>query len=114
MGLAASVVMAGTALAQDKSAVHQGGLTNSIEPISFSLNSKTEPTLLWGASLSASGLLVDFIEPQPTLNLFNPLAPAPVVTGQTITVRPPATTPPANDDLANHQASLVFLKLSFP
>jgi hypothetical protein len=112
MGLAASVVINGTALAQDKSASHQGGLTNSTA-VSFSMNLKPAPTLLFGPNLAASGLVVDFIQPQQTWPLFNPLTPAPALTAQTPNVNPPAIRHPKDDDLVNHEANFVFLKLSF-
>jgi len=113
MGLAASVVINGTALAQDKSASHQGGVTNSTAAVSFSMDLKPAPTLPWGSNLAATGLLVDFIQPQQTWNLLNPRAPASALAGQTVSVNPPAIRHPKDDDLANHEANFVFLKLSF-
>lgn len=116
VALAAGAVMAGTARAQDKSASHQGESTNFTAQPSFSMNLKMAPAIQWGPNLPVTGLLVDFLKPEQTWNLFNPLIPPPVAIQPAITVPPPVSAQPnhMNDDLADHEANFVFLKLSFP
>ena len=114
--LAAGVILTGTARGQDSYASHKGTLTNSVPNSSFSLELKSAPTIAVSANLQLTGLLVDFLHPQETCDLFNPYLPAPVAARPATTVRPPVnpTHIDDSDDLAVHGASFVLLKLSFP
>ncbi len=116
MVLAASAAMSGAAQpVLDVSAASQHQLrTNPAVNVSFYGNLNTTPNIGLGSDLLATGLFVDMLKPQPTWNLFNASVPAGGLINPMLVVSPPAAASHPNDDLAVHEPSLVFLKLSFP
>ena len=112
MVLAAGALLTGVAQAQDKTAVHQGMSTNAPANARFSLTLSPAPTLPFGPDAQATGLLVDLLQPDQTIDLFNPwvspfgVPPPPVTLAQPVAQH-------MDDNLADHDAGFVFLRLSF-
>ncbi len=110
---AASFMIAGVALAQDKSvSFHQETVTNSTTNITFKLES--EPKLQLGPNSELTGLFVDLLRPQETLMMLDPSVPSKNLTSPV----PPSLLPvmplqPLSNP-AVHEANFAFLRLSFP
>ena len=111
---AASVVMAGTAHGQDKSALfHQGLVTNSIAGITLEM--KTEPKFVLGSSTRLTGLFVDLITPQQTWNMLNPSVPVRNLQASAPPYLMPVKAPrPIHDSAVNNEPDFAVLRLSFP
>jgi hypothetical protein len=111
--LAVSMVVCGTARAQDNAALtHEGVATNA--PAHITVETNSAPTLAWGSRSQVSGLCVDLIRPGQTWAMLKPSGPA---RDHSATVAPdllPVTEPRSmNDNLAVHEPGIALLRFSF-
>ena len=110
--LVTATFVTGSGLAQDNSALVQGMQTNAAT--AFLLVKKTEPQFILGSRTVASGLVVDFMEPVQTWNLFNPAFPAPVKPKPEPSTPPVIVPPPPISAPEFHGPNFAFLRISFP
>jgi hypothetical protein len=112
LGLAAGMLVSGAVQAQDKSALAQPVLTTNGTP-GVVLERQAEPHYDLGSRTLASGLVVDFIEPQQTWDLFNPALTTPAPPKPDVLMPPIVVAPPPISGPENHGPNFAILKISF-
>ena len=111
---AASVVMAGTALAQDQS-ISFDQILQAQSAAGVTWDVKGEPTVTLGPNTRLTGLFVDCFAPQQTWAMLNPSVPSRNLQTPLPTYLLPVTVPrPMSDPAAVHGTDFLLLRLSFP
>jgi len=111
--VAAGMLVAGQTQAQDNSALVRQGMPTNTVPI-VTLEQKTTPHYDLGSRTLASGLVVDFIEPQQTWDLFNPALRVPAQPKPDVLMPPPVVAPPPISGPEHHGPNFAILRISFP
>jgi hypothetical protein len=113
-GMVAGGGMTGTAqTVRDISASdHTGTVTNSMVNLTGSKKTSREPAVELGANWWTTGLFVDLMKPEQTLDLFDPLAPS-LPPPETVQVAPPVAAAMPDEDLDVREPNFVLLKLNF-
>lgn len=109
----ASVALAGSAPAQDKSTLlHQMPATNSVAGTAVKLS--TRPKVVLRSGTQVTGLFVDLIRPQQMRAMLNPSGPARDLPKPTPPYLLPVTAPRQfNSNLAVHDDDFALLRFSF-